>query len=69
MIVGAPNQPEAGAIGGATYRVSWWDHEAARFVTEWSGLTLGGMRRAYRELLGRGFDPDVSILVEREPDA
>jgi hypothetical protein len=54
----------------ATYAVSWWDHEEERWIPEWPAVGLFGIRVGVRDLLGRGFCDDCSILVERNaPDA
>jgi hypothetical protein len=56
-----------------TYRISTHD-PGDEFPDGWgwtvrmAGLPLWALRGAIREMRGRGYDDDVSILVEREDD-
>jgi hypothetical protein len=58
-------EPSERAATGPTYSVSLWDTDLQRFVPEWTGLSLWGLRGAMREARSRGYS-SVSYLVERE---
>lgn len=49
----------------ATYCVYSWDHEIDDWHPEAEVSSAMRMRAPIRELLGRGYDWDLSILVER----
>jgi hypothetical protein len=50
----------------ATYTVLTWDHEGGDWEPEAQGISLWALRPILRGLYGRGYDRDISILVERD---
>ena len=49
------------------YSIYWWDHEEHDWHLHSQSVNIWHMRQCIRYLVGRGFDRDVSILIDRDP--